>query len=114
MRTVPWILVAAACGGGATKGARPEPPQPMSEMDSKMMDGGAMGADDASAYGPLTIGADWNTYTKLNAAAFRSETHGGRMVDVYVNAVGLDAYKSGGPMPVGSVVVKTSHQTDGS
>lgn len=113
MRALAWIVVAAACGGGARK-SEPGPAKPMGKMDSMMMEGGGMGADDASVYGPLDVGADWRTYTKLNAASFPSETHGGRMVDVYVNAVGLDAYKTGGPMPVGSVLVKTSHQTDGS
>lgn len=60
-------------------------------------------------------GADWSTYTKLNKAAFESETHGGRMVDTYVNRIGRAAFRQGEDLPVGSIVVKTSKDaTDGS
>jgi hypothetical protein len=104
-----WIAaVVAACGG--TKGASPTS---AGKMDSMMMAAGKASADEASTYSALDVGADYATYTKVNKAAFPSETHGGRMVDVYVNPVGLDAYKAAGPMPVGSIVVKVSHQADG-
>jgi len=109
-----WLIgIAAAACGGKTAGTA-DPHEPMSKMDSMMMEGEHMGADDASAYGPLDVGADWSGYAKVNKASFPSETHGGRMVDVYVNPVGVDAYEAGTAMPVGSVVVKTSHDTDGS
>lgn len=100
-----WVLlVTAACGGGT---ATP------SKMDTAMASNQAMPPDDASTFGPLEIGADWRTYTKLNKASFKSETHGGRMVDTYVNAVGRAAFEAGEDMPVGSIVVKTSRDESG-
>lgn len=100
------VVVVAACSGA---------PDKMGKMDSMMMEGGKPSTgDDASVYSELDVGTDWQSYTRLNKAAFPSETHGGRMVDVHVNPIGLDAYKSGSAMPVGAIVVKSSHQTDGS
>ncbi len=110
-RTLALVLLAApaalaACGGGGSK---------MGKMDSMMMEGGGTPADEASQFGPLEVGTDWQTYTKLNKASFPSETHGGRMVDTYVNGVGLEAFQKGEDMPVGSIVVKTSKDSaDGS
>jgi hypothetical protein len=100
------IIALAGCSGGSGR---------MGKMDSMMMEGGGMAGDEASRFGPLEIGADWKTYTKLNKASFKSDTHGGRMVDTYVNATGLEAFKKGEDMPVGSIVVKTSKDSaDGS
>lgn len=108
------VVIVAACSGGTKGGATTSgEPDKMGKMDSMMMEGGKAAGDGASVYAPLDVGSEWQSYTKLNSAAFPSETHGGRMVDVYVNAIGLDAYKSGSAMPVGSIVVKPSHQTDG-
>ena len=103
--------LAAACGGKAVTrtGAAG------SDVDSMMTTGMAMPADDASAFGPLEVGADWATYVKMNTSPVRSETHGGRLVDTYVNAVGAAAYLAeDAAIPVGTVVVKTSHEADGS
>jgi hypothetical protein len=102
------VVGAAACSGGGGSNNKP-----MSKMDSMMVEGMGMKSDPASAFGPLEVGADWQSYTKLNKASFPSDTHGGRMVDVYVNPIGLDAFKAGTEMPVGSVVVKTSKEPDG-
>jgi hypothetical protein len=96
-------LAASACSGGG---------KPAGKMDSMMMSGNAMPVDEFSQFGELEVGADWKTYTKMNKASFKSETHGGRLVDTYVNSVGLDAFKKGEAMPVGSIVVKTSKDAD--
>jgi hypothetical protein len=64
---------------------------------------------DESKFGPLEIGADYQTYEKMNTKPVPSKTHGGRFVDTYVNAVGAAAYKADdGEIPVGTVIVKTS------
>ena len=103
----------AACGGGAKQ--TPSETGPKGKMDSMMTEGGGMATDEASTYGELEVGADWKSYAKLNNASFKSETHGGRMVDTYANSVALEAFKKGEDMPVGSILVKTSNDSaDGS
>lgn len=62
-------------------------------------------------YAELEHGADYKSYTKLNKEPFMSPTHGKRFVDVYVNDVGLEAFKTEAELPVGTVVVKTSWET---
>ena len=107
------ISLASACGGGGKASGDGQPK--MAKMDSAMMTNKEMPVDEASRFGPLEVGADWQSYTKLNKAMFPSETHGGRMVDTYVNNVGLEAFKAGEDLPVGSIVVKTSKDAaDGS
>ena len=87
------VLVAAtaACGGAKTSGAKP-----------------TVVADPGSAFGPLQEGADYQTYTKMSKAPFASPTHGGRDVEVWVNAAGVEAYKKGEPSPAGTIIVKSS------
>ena len=87
MRTL-WMIALCACGGS--------PPA------------AKQNADRESVFGPLEIGADFATYTKLTDKPFLSLDHGNRWVDVYVNAIGLAAYDSSGPIPAGTIVVKTS------
>jgi len=70
-------------------------------------------ASDEDRYAPLDVGADYRRYRKLTDRPFQSLDHGSRWVDVYVNAIGADAYLSGAPIPVGTIVVKTSWQNDG-
>jgi len=107
-----WVALGlvAACGGG--KPATAPGGDKMGKMDSMMMSNNGMPVDDASKFAPLEVGADWQSYTKVNKASFKSETHGGRMVDTYVNNVGLDAFKKSEDMPVGSILVKTSKDSD--
>lgn len=64
--------------------------------------------DPESVFGPLEVGADFATYTKLTDKPFLSLDHGNRYVDVYVNAIGLAAYDSQAPIPAGTVIVKTT------
>jgi hypothetical protein len=56
----------------------------------------------------LGVGGDYRHYRKLTPAPFLSKVHGNRWVDVYVNEVGADAYLDGGPIPVGTTIVKAS------
>ncbi|MDQ3339969.1 MAG: cytochrome P460 family protein [Myxococcota bacterium] len=84
-----WIVILIACGG-STPTTKPPP------------------VDAEGVFGPLEVGADYATYTKLTEKPFLSLDHGNRWVDVYVNAIGLAAYDSNTPIPVGTIVVKTS------
>ena len=72
----------------------------------------AAAATDEDRYAPLDVGADYRRYPKLTDRPFQSLDHGNRWVDVYVNAIGATAYLSGAPIPVGTIVVKTSWQDD--
>lgn len=51
----------------------------------------------------------WPSWVKVNAARFPSEGHGGRWVDVYVEADYVDAYVTGGPAPVGMRIIKAGY-----
>jgi hypothetical protein len=106
------LVALAACGGSGAKGSSPPRGGEGGDMmNERMASGGAMGSDPGSEYAPLDVGADWATYTKLNREPVSSKTHGGRLVDTYVNAVGVDAYKTdGAEVPVGTVIVKTSQE----
>ena len=65
-------------------------------------------------FAPLEIGADYQTtMTKMNREPFVSPTHGRRWVNVYVNRIGLDAYRREADLPVGSIVVKESFEDVG-
>lgn len=65
-----------------------------------------------SGFGPLEVGSDYKSFTKVNTESFPSPTHGKRFVDVYVNDIGLSAYLSDEtPIPTGTIVVKTSKET---
>lgn len=102
-----WVAMAmtlAACGGGAA----------MDRQGAGMMSAKKMAADPAAQFGPLEAGSDYASYTKMNAAPVTSETHGGRLVDTYVNEVGAAAYlDDDAEIPVGTVVVKTSTEPGG-
>jgi hypothetical protein len=114
MRKVTPLLLVAACGGGATPAS--STPTPADTKMHRMMDEGmAMETDEGSTFGPLEVGADWQTYTRVNTTSFHSPTHGGRMVDVLVNDVGLAAYQGGDDVaiPVGAIIVKTSREESG-
>lgn len=66
-------------------------------------------ADPAAVFGPLEKGADYKSWTKVNKEPVLSKTHGGRFVDTYVNAAGLEAYKNeDADIPIGTVIVKSS------
>jgi hypothetical protein len=68
-----------------------------------------MPTTDESTFAPLDVGADWQSYKKMNKEKVPSKTHGGRFVDTYVNDVGVAAYgNEDAEVPVGTVIVKTS------
>ncbi len=53
--------------------------------------------------------SDWKSWTNVSPGPWISPTHGKRFVEIYVNEVALEAYKSKeAEMPVGSIVVKPS------
>lgn len=109
--TAGLLGLVGACGGKQAPGGGGS----MSDMDRRMGESMSMAGDDASTYGPLEVGADWRSYVKVNTTPVRSETHGGRLVDTYVNAIGAAAYiDDDGELPVGTVLVKTSFERDGS
>lgn len=91
-------LVAGACGGKSQ------------ETQTVPTSAG----DTAASPGP-DAWADWKSFTNVSPGPWISKTHGSRFVEIYVNEVGLAAYKSEGEaMPVGSIVVKPSWEnTDG-
>src|SRR5688572_16350007 len=109
-RTLVVVTALAACGGG--KGGTTPSGGTMGRMAWVMVTGNQRQMDVASKFGALEVGADWKSYTKVNKAMFKSDTHGGRMVDTYVNNIGLEAFKKTEDMPVGSIVVKTSKDSD--
>ena len=110
MRSVGLLLIVAACGTPGPEGPRTE----MDPQGARMMSSMAMPADDGSVFGPLELGAEYASWVKMNTAPVRSETHGGRMVDTYVNPVGAAAYlDADAEVPVGTVIVKTSTEPDG-
>ena len=95
------VVVVAACGGSPA------------DRDATLRRQGGHGAATAEdAFGPLEVGADYLSYRKLTEKPFQSLDHGSRWVDVYVNERGADAYLSGAPIPVGTVVVKTSWENE--
>jgi hypothetical protein len=102
MRLAAPLLVACfacfGCGGST----------PPAGSSAKAPAAGAGPSEDV--FGPLEVGADYESYRRLTGEPFRSLDHGNRWVHVYVNAVGADAYLAGGEIPVGTVVVKTSVQ----
>lgn len=111
-----FIAVAglAACGGKQPAGGGGGGDD-MSPMDRKMSDSTGMAGDDSSTFGPLEVGADWKSYVKVNTSPVKSETHGGRLVDTYVNQLGAAAYLDDeAEIPIGTVLVKTSTERDGS
>ena len=72
--------------------------------------GSAGSAASEDTFGPLEVGADYETYRRLTTEPFQSLDHGNRWVHVYVNEIGADAYLDSGDVPVGTIVVKTSVQ----
>ncbi|MCG8418111.1 MAG: cytochrome P460 family protein [Proteobacteria bacterium] len=90
-------FAAVACGGG--KGGATTP--------------GGGGGDQNAVYGPLEVGADWESYTKVNSTPSNCTDHGGRLCDTYVNDVGLEAYKNeDADIPSGTIIVKQSWEKD--
>ena len=109
------IVVIVACGGKQQAAGGGGGEDGMSTMDKMMSESMTMSSDNGAEFGPLEIGADWATYVKMNTTPVSSETHGGRLVDTYVNPMGAAAYlDENAEIPIGTVLVKTSQEPDGS
>ena len=81
----------------------------MDPQGAQMMASTSMPMDDGAGFGPLAVGADYASYVQMNTSPVSSETHGGRLVDTYVNRIGAAAYlDADAELPVGTVIVKTS------
>ena len=117
MKSVLALILLAACGPKSTGDTTPPPKQdePMMATDDSMALGQpcadrmvTMAETDESKFGPLDVGADYQSYKKVSKEPFPSKTHGGRFVEVYVNDVGYQAYTKDEDYPPGTVIVKTS------
>ena len=106
--------VLAACGGAQTGGtAESADPCGGDPCGADAANANPCGGDDAGV-GPLGVGAGYEEWTVLANEKWKSKTHGSRMVLTYVNDIGLEAYKDDSQeIPVGTVVVKPSWESDG-
>ncbi len=102
MRLVIGFVVLAACGGSPG----------MDTQMTLMTQASKISGTHEDQFGPLEVGADYASYDKLTSKPFRSLDHGNRWVDVYVNKIGAAAYLGGSEIPVGTIVVKTSWQSE--
>lgn len=75
---------------------------------------GVVKGDDTSSTAPAAKSwSDWTSYTNVSPGPWMSPTHGKRFVEIYVNDIGLEAYKArDAEMPVGSIVVKPSWENE--
>jgi len=101
MRVCSLIVAVALLGCGPRTSASSTEPQPTTH------------ADPSEVYGPLEVGADYASYTKVTVEPFESATHGYRFVEIYVNDAGLAAYTGGAELPAGATIVKVSWERDG-
>ena len=91
------LLAVAACGNKAPAATS----------------GGGQTAQSAADSAPVDV-SDWQSWTKISEAPFRSEGHRSQWADVYVDADHADAYKAmSGPMPEGTKVAKLIYKADG-
>jgi hypothetical protein len=109
MTTRIWLGIGAAIALGAGCGGGHKTEDTAPNDDSK----GAPAGDPNAAFGPLEIGAGFESWTVVTKFAHVSPTHGNRFVDIFVNDVGLAAYTSDADFPVGTVIVKKSYERDG-
>jgi hypothetical protein len=99
------LVLAAACGGGG--------PEPQSGGKQAEPGAGNPQGDPNAVFGPLRVGADYKSFTKVSTDKFQSPTHGKRFVEIWVNEVGLAAYQGEDEFPVGTIIVKESWENDG-
>ena len=95
-----WIslsIALAACHGSS--------PQAQAPRDA-VLSGAVTGAGAGAAVSDCST---WPQWVKVNAARYRSAGHGGRWVDVYVEAEHVDAYVTGGVAPVGMRIIKAGY-----
>lgn len=114
MNRLALITVASgllACGGGDKAAPTTAAGNPCSANPC----GDNPCAAEANPCGAATdVGVDWTgwqSWTKVNDAAFPSKGHNAPWVNVYVSDA--DAYKAGGEMPEGFAAVKAVHKDAG-
>lgn len=115
------VTTALACGGGSKESTTPANGGDMAAADQAAEKAADQAAEKAAAdpneqFGPLGVGADWQSYTKVNTTPVMSQDHGKRFVDTYVNEVGQAAYQDPdeeAEIPVGTIIVKTSWENEG-
>lgn len=57
------------------------------------------------------VGADYKSYTVINSTPHKSESHEKRLVTIYVNKTGADAYrKLSAPLPEGTIIAKETFE----
>ena len=103
---IPLFLLAAACGG---------PTAPASETPAATVSDTPKEPETTKAPAAADSWANWKSFTNVSPGPWISPTHGKRFVEIYVNDVALEAYKTpGAALPVGSIIVKPSWEnTDG-
>ena len=101
------LILAAACGGKSTPSPSEAAATPVASEDETHESEDAIDETGGAEW------ADWKSYTNVSPGAWQSKTHGNRFVEIYVNDIALEAYKTGGEMPVGSIVIKPSWENDG-
>jgi len=98
------IAPLAACGGTTAPAAKPDPAPAATPTETET-------AADAPA--AAASWDDWKSFTNVSPGPWISKTHGARFVEIYVNDVALEAYKTpGAAMPVGSILVKPSWENE--
>ena len=99
MKRLALLLPLVACGG---------PPADPAPAPAPVV------TDSETPQEPEPVPADsWSTwktsFTNVSPGPWISKPHGKRFVEIYVNELGLEAYKTlGAPIPVGTIVVKPS------
>ena len=106
MRLAP-ILLLVACGGPTATPLG----DPQSGPDTA--DSANTATEPVAAPAGPDRWADWKSYTNVSPGPWILKTHGKRFVEIYVNDVALEAYKTpGAELPVGSIVVKPSWENE--
>jgi hypothetical protein len=116
MKRIVLLLPLAACGG---------PPANSTEQPQAVPLGPELSEEDESGQVPTeprqvptepvaeSSWSDWKSFTNVSPGPWISKTHGKRFVEIYVNDVALEAYKSRETaLPVGSIVVKPSWENE--
>lgn len=95
-----------ACGSAAGHGSTTPTPGAADEHAGKVSGPGAGTA--------MSDCSDWRSWVRVNDAPFVSKGHGGKWVDVYVEAANANAYRARTtPAPAGMRVVKAGYKDQG-
>ena len=104
MKRLALLLLLAACSSAKPKNV-PVHPEAKEQAPQPNSDPGEAREPDSWA--------DWQSYVNVSPGPWISKTHGKRFVEIYVNEVALEAYKTpGATLPVGSIIVKPSWKNE--